>query len=114
MPHAWWRVRDPYRTAGQLPSRGSSGNFCGQGRGGYGLRGQAGQLSMSEAEPLRLGGALGRETLLGLIHGERPLIAGYHSIEDQLQPNGFDLSVAEIGEFVNGGAIGQTNASRSL
>ena len=69
---------------------------------------------MSETEPLRLGGALGRETLLALIQGARPLIAGYHSIEDQLQPNGFDLSVAEIGEFVNGGAIGRTNASRSL
>src|SRR5215212_4285916 len=114
MPHAWGRVRDPYRTAGQLPRRGSGGNFCGQGRGRYRLRGQAGQLSMSEAEPLHLGGPLGRETLLTLIQGERPLIAGYHSIEDQLQPNGFDLSVAEVGEFVNGGASGQTNANRSL
>jgi dUTP pyrophosphatase len=62
----------------------------------------------------RLGGALGRERLLALIHGDRPLISGYHSIEDQLQPNGFDLSVAEVGELANGGAIGRTNASRSL
>ena len=53
----------------------------------------------------RLGGALGRENLLALIQGARPLITGYHSIEDQLQPNGFDLSVAEVGEFANGGAI---------
>jgi len=60
------------------------------------------------------GGVLGRERLLALIHGNRPLISGYHSIEDQLQPNGFDLSVAEIGEIANGGAIGRTNASRSL
>jgi dUTP pyrophosphatase len=63
---------------------------------------------------MRLGGALGRERLLELIQGTPPLIAGYYSIEDQLQPNGFDLSVAEVGEFVNGGAIGRTNASRSL
>jgi len=69
---------------------------------------------MSEDDLLRLGGALGRENLLALIQGARPLISGYHSIEDQLQPNGFDLSVAEIGEFTNGGAIGRTNASRSL
>jgi len=69
---------------------------------------------MSENEPLHPGGALGRETLLALIQAARPLISGYHSIEDQLQPNGFDLSVAEVGEFVNGGAIGRTNASRSL
>jgi dUTP pyrophosphatase len=63
---------------------------------------------------IRLGGALARETLLALIQGVRPLISGYHSIEDQLQPNGFDLSVAEVGEFANGGAIGRNNASRSL
>ena len=69
---------------------------------------------MSEDNLLRLGGALGREKLLTLIQGTRPLISGYHSIEDQLQPNGFDLSVAEVGEFTNGGAIGRTNASRSL
>jgi dUTP pyrophosphatase len=61
-----------------------------------------------------LGGALGRERLLALIEGDQPLISGYHSIEDQLQPNGFDLSVAEVGALANGGAIGRTNASRSL
>ena len=69
---------------------------------------------MTERDVSRLGGALGRENLLALIQGARPLITGYHSIEDQLQPNGFDLSVAEVGEFANGGAIGRTNASRSL
>jgi dUTP pyrophosphatase len=69
---------------------------------------------MSEDDRICLGGALGREKLLSLIQGARPLISGYHSIEDQLQPNGFDLSVAEVGEFANGGAIGRTNASRSL
>jgi dUTP pyrophosphatase len=62
----------------------------------------------------RLGGALGRETLLTLIQGAQPLISGYHSLEDQLQPNGFDLSLAEVGEYANGGAIGRTNATRSL
>jgi dUTP pyrophosphatase len=69
---------------------------------------------MSDDDRVPLGGALGRENLLALIQGVRPLISGYCSIEEQLQPNGFDLSVAEVGEFQNGGAIGQTNASRSL
>lgn len=69
---------------------------------------------MSEDDRVPLGGALGRERLLELIQGTRPLISGYHSIEDQLQPNGFDLSIAEVGEFVNGGGIGRSNASRSL
>jgi len=69
---------------------------------------------MSENELGPIGGAIGRERLLALIQGARPLISGYHSIEDQLQPNGFDLSVAEVGEFTTGGAIGRSNASRSL
>jgi dUTP pyrophosphatase len=69
---------------------------------------------VTEDDIMRLGGALGRERLLALIQAARPLISGYHSIEDQLQPNGFDLSVAEVGEFANGGAIGRVNASRSL
>ena len=69
---------------------------------------------MTERDVTRLGGALGREQLLALIQGARPLISGYHSLEDQLQPNGFDLSVAEVGEFANGGAIGRSNASRAL
>ncbi len=69
---------------------------------------------MTEREIARLGGALGREQLLALIQGARPLISGYHSIEDQLQPNGFDLSVAEVGQFTNVGAIGRSNVSRAL
>ena len=69
---------------------------------------------MSDDVRVPLGGALGREKLLELIQGARPLISGYQSIEDQLQPNGFDLSVAEVGEFAYGGAIGRSNASRSL
>jgi dUTP pyrophosphatase len=60
------------------------------------------------------GGALGREELLRRIEGSPPLIAGYRSLEEQLQPNGFDLTLAEIGRFAGGGAIGVANASRLL
>jgi dUTP pyrophosphatase len=60
------------------------------------------------------GGVLGREELLARIEGEPPLISGYLSIEEQLQPNGFDLSLAEIGTLSGAGAIGQTNALRTL
>jgi len=69
---------------------------------------------MTERDIAQLGGALGREALLALIQGAPPLISGNHSLEDQLQPNGFDLSVAEVGQFANGGAIGRTNAGRTL
>ena len=60
------------------------------------------------------GGALGREELLARIAGEPPLIAGYVSLDEQLQPNGFDLSLAEIGTLAGAGAIGRTNAERTL
>ncbi|MBA2595806.1 MAG: deoxyuridine 5'-triphosphate nucleotidohydrolase [Chloroflexota bacterium] len=61
-----------------------------------------------------VGGALGREELLVRIQGTAPLISGFVSLEDQLQPNGFDLSLAEVGQFAGGGAIGRSNANRTL
>lgn len=67
-----------------------------------------------EGEGRGLGGALGREELLVRINGPRPLISGYHSLDEQIQPNGFDLTVAEIGQFVGAGAIGRSNAERRL
>jgi dUTP pyrophosphatase len=62
----------------------------------------------------QIGGALRREEILDRIQGTPPLVAGYLSIDDQLQPNGFDLSLAEIGLFDGGGAIGRSNSSRQL
>lgn len=61
-----------------------------------------------------IGGALGREELLVRIESNRPLITGYHSLAEQLQPNGFDLSVAEIGALVGPATIGRSNADRVL
>jgi len=61
-----------------------------------------------------LGGALGREELLRRIAAPRPLISGFFSLDEQLQPNGFDLSVAEIGRFGGAGAVGQASSSRLL
>jgi dUTP pyrophosphatase len=69
---------------------------------------------MRETHANRAGGALGREELLALIQGARPLVSAYLSLEDQLQPNGFDLTVAEVGTFAGGGAMGRSNASRLL
>jgi dUTP pyrophosphatase len=60
----------------------------------------------------RAGGALGREAILARLASEQPLITGYLSLEDQLQPNGFDLSVAQVSELTGPGALGRTNAER--
>lgn len=60
------------------------------------------------------GGALGREELLMRIAAEPPLISGYGSLEEQLQPNGFDLSIAYISMLTGRGVLGVSNADRSL
>jgi dUTP pyrophosphatase len=61
-----------------------------------------------------VGGALGREELLRRIQSDRPLISEYLSLGEQLQPNGFDLSIAQISELEERGVLGSTNADRSL
>jgi dUTP pyrophosphatase len=68
----------------------------------------------SEQVATRAGGALGREALGALIKGPRPLISGFLSLDEQLQPNGFDLSLAEIGHFAGAASIGRSNAERVL
>jgi dUTP pyrophosphatase len=69
---------------------------------------------MSEPDGVQRGGALGREALLARLAVPRPLLTGYRSLDDQLQPNGFDLSLAQISRFTGIGAIGRENADRSL
>jgi dUTP pyrophosphatase len=69
---------------------------------------------MDAFAPAGVGGVLGREELAQRIQSERPLISEFRSLEEQLQPNGFDLSLAEIARFDGQGAIGSTNAERSL
>lgn len=60
------------------------------------------------------GGALGREALLRRIQGDRPLIVDFLSLDDQLQPNGFDLSLAQVSRLVGPGVLGKSNAERVL
>jgi dUTP pyrophosphatase len=69
-------------------------------------------MSDPEAASHRAGGALGREAILARLSGDQPLVSGYLSLEDQLQPNGFDLSVAQVSELTGPGALGRTNADR--
>jgi dUTP pyrophosphatase len=41
-------------------------------------------------------------------------VSGFLSLDEQLQPNGFDLSLAEIGGFAGAASIGRSNAQRAL
>ena len=56
---------------------------------------------------------LNGEEIRRLIEEER-LIEGYIDLETQLQPAGFDLSLAEIYEYIDGGSVDFTNEERRL
>lgn len=49
-----------------------------------------------------------------LLRGPQPLISGYVSLEQQLQPNGFDLTLHSIAAFESAGRIGESDSARVL
>lgn len=59
-------------------------------------------------------GVLGREALLRLIRSGRPLVSDWLDLEQQVQPNGFDLSLREVGQYAGPGVLGRDNADRRL
>ena len=59
-------------------------------------------------------GVLVREHILGLIKASPPLVSDYISLEDQLQPNGIDITVREIASFASCGHLAETNEKRVL
>lgn len=61
-----------------------------------------------------LAGALSREQLRSLIESERPLITEYIDLENQIQPNGIDLTLREVARHHGQGAIGIDSADRVL
>ena len=61
-----------------------------------------------------LAGALSREQLSALIKSDRPLITDYIDLENQIQPNGIDLTLREVARHSGQGAIGIDSADRVL
>ncbi|HSW58010.1 MAG TPA: deoxyuridine 5'-triphosphate nucleotidohydrolase [Dehalococcoidales bacterium] len=57
---------------------------------------------------------LSKKEITALIAGDRPLIADYFNLEEQLQPNGFDLTVREIAIVRSAGTIAVSNARRTI
>ena len=49
-----------------------------------------------------------------LLEADPPLVQGYVDLAAQLQPNGFDLTLAEVSAFTEPGVIGETNTGRRL
>ena len=66
------------------------------------------------AETPSLAGALSREQLLALINSERPLLTEMQDVENQVQPNGVDLTLRELAKHSGAGAVGIDSADRVL
>jgi dUTP pyrophosphatase len=49
-----------------------------------------------------------------LLHGSLPLVEHYLSLEEQLQPNGFDLTLREVDCLVSPGSMGAGDEQREL
>jgi dUTP pyrophosphatase len=58
--------------------------------------------------------ALERESISQLVLGTPPLVESYLSLDDQLQPNGFDLSLREVGRLASAGYLGREPDQREL
>jgi dUTP pyrophosphatase len=57
---------------------------------------------------------LSKQNISDLIHQTPPLIEDYLKLEDQLQPNGFDLTLREVAMLQSGGRIGVSNVQRMV
>jgi dUTP pyrophosphatase len=60
------------------------------------------------------GTPLDRDTIGRLIEGSPPLLGDYVSLEAQLQPNGFDMTLRDVTRLTTPGAVGAEDASRKL
>ncbi|MGD0354026.1 MAG: deoxyuridine 5'-triphosphate nucleotidohydrolase [Dehalococcoidia bacterium] len=59
-------------------------------------------------------GVLTREDMLDLLKGQPPLLTGFVNLDEQLQPNGVDLTLREVSAFSSRGNLTETNEGREL
>lgn len=60
------------------------------------------------------GACLDRESIRRLLAATPPLVEGYLDLDAQLQPSGFDLTIASIAAFADPGQLGPTDADRRI
>lgn len=64
------------------------------------------------------GAALDRESIRQLIEspgeGAAPLVEGFLNLDEQLQPNGIDISLGAVSGFASAGAMGRDNRDRQV
>ena len=61
-----------------------------------------------------MSGVLSRKDIRRLIQQTPSLIEGYIDLEQQLQPNGFDITLRDVAMLQNMGQIATDNAQRQL
>jgi dUTP pyrophosphatase len=61
-----------------------------------------------------MSGVLSKRDIKKLIMQNPALVEGYIDLEQQLQPNGFDITLREVAALQNMGQIGKDNAQRQL
>jgi dUTP pyrophosphatase len=59
-------------------------------------------------------GVLTREDILELLNSKPPLVENLNQVEQQIQPNGIDLTIREIAMLSSPGCISVSNESRVL
>ena len=60
------------------------------------------------------GTPLNRDSISHMIESSPHLLEDFLSLESQLQPNGFDLTVRNVARLTNPGAVGKQNSGRIL
>ena len=60
------------------------------------------------------GTPLNRNSIEHMIEGSPPLLEDFLSLEAQLQPNGFDMTMRDISRLTSSGAVGVEESSRVL
>ena len=58
-------------------------------------------------------GTLSNQTIFSLINGSPPLIAEYLSLEEQIQPNGFEVTLSSVHPLDTPGRIGKAQNDRN-
>ena len=61
-----------------------------------------------------MNGVLSRKDIRQMLQQTPPLVEGYLNLEQQLQPNGFDITLRDIAMLQTSGQIGVDNAQRQL
>ncbi|MGI8477414.1 MAG: deoxyuridine 5'-triphosphate nucleotidohydrolase [Thermomicrobiales bacterium] len=67
-----------------------------------------------DADETAMPGVLSKEMLRRRIASPTPLITDWEDLDFQLQPNGFDIRVAEISRHLGIGVVGRSNADRAV